>query len=184
MVIYLGNIVLIGMPLSGKSTLGKELSKILKYGFIDTDIFIEKVESKSINEIFAIYGEEYFRKRELEIINKLKEEKNKIISTGGGLPIYNNNIYKLKNIGFTVYLKVPLKELIKRMNKKENSTRPLLKNHNIKLLEEMYKNRIEIYEKAHTTIYNTNQKESLITIVREYKKWKCMKEKNNNMCIL
>ncbi len=68
MVIYLGNIVLIGMPLSGKSTLGKELSKILKYGFIDTDIFIEKVESKSINEIFAIYGEEYFRKRELEII--------------------------------------------------------------------------------------------------------------------
>ncbi|NFS26193.1 shikimate kinase [Clostridium sporogenes] len=178
------NIILIGMPLSGKSTLGKELSKILKYDLIDTDTLIERVECKSINEIFTLYGEDYSRKKELEVINRLKEEKNKIISTGGGLPIHNHNIYKLKDIGFTVYLKVSLKELMKRMNEKKNNTRPLLKNHNTKLLEEMYKDRIEIYEKAHTTIYNTNQEESLIAIIKEYKKWKYIKEKNNNMCIL
>lgn len=168
------NIILIGMPLSGKSTLGRELSKILKYDFIDTDILIEEIEGKSIKEIFKIYGEDYFREKELEIIKKLKKENNKVISTGGGLPIYNGNIYKLKNIGFTVYLKVSLEELIKRMIKKENNTRPLLKNNDTKFLEGMYKDRIEIYEKAHTTICNTNQKKSLITIVKAYKKYRDM----------
>ncbi len=172
MVVSLENIVLIGMPLSGKSTLGRELSKILKYDLIDTDTLIEEMEDKSIKEIFKIYGEDYFREKELKIINKLKKESNKVISTGGGLPIYNKNIYELKKIGFTVYLKVPLEELIKRMVKKEYDTRPLLKNNDTKFLEEMYKNRIEIYEKAHTIICNTNYKESLITIVRTYKKWK------------
>lgn len=170
MVVGLENIILIGMPLSGKSTLGRELSKILKYDFIDTDILMEEIEGKSIKEIFKIYGEDYFREKELEIINKLKKENNKVISTGGGLPIYNGNIYKLKNIGFTVYLKVPLEELIKRMVKKENNTRPLLKDNDTKFLEGMYKERIEIYEKAHTIICNTSKEESLITIVRAYKK--------------
>ncbi|NFJ31574.1 shikimate kinase, partial [Clostridium botulinum] len=54
----------------------------------------------------------------------------------------------------------------------EYDTRPLLKNNDTKFLEEMYKNRIEIYEKAHTIICNTNYEESLIKIVRAYKKWK------------
>ncbi len=65
-----------------------------------------------------------------------------------------------------------MEELIKRMVKKGEDTRPLLKNNDTKFLEEMYKNRIEIYEKAHTIICNTNHEESLITIVRAYKKWK------------
>ncbi len=56
MVVSLENIVLIGMPLSGKSTLGRELSKILKYDLIDTDTLIEEMEDKSIKEIFKIYG--------------------------------------------------------------------------------------------------------------------------------
>ncbi len=74
MVVSLENIVLIGMPLSGKSTLGRELSKILKYDLIDTDTLIEEMEDKSIKEIFKIYGEDYFREKELEIINKLKKK--------------------------------------------------------------------------------------------------------------
>ncbi len=75
MVVSLENIVLIGMPLSGKSTLGRELSKILKYDLIDTDTLIEEMEDKSIKEIFKIYGEDYFREKELKIINKLKKRK-------------------------------------------------------------------------------------------------------------
>lgn len=74
MVVSLENIVLIGMPLSGKSTLGRELSKILKYDLIDTDTLIEEMEDKSIKEIFKIYGEDYFREKELKIINKLKKK--------------------------------------------------------------------------------------------------------------
>lgn len=74
MVVSLENIVLIGMPLSGKSTLGRELSKTLKYDLIDTDTLIEEMEDKSIKEIFKIYGEDYFREKELEIINKLKKK--------------------------------------------------------------------------------------------------------------
>ncbi|EJO5346977.1 shikimate kinase [Clostridium botulinum] len=166
------NIILIGMPLSGKSTLGIELSKIFKYDLIDTDTVIEEMECKSIKEIFKIHDENYFRQKELDIIDKLKNKKNKIISTGGGMPIHNDNIYKLKNIGFTIYLKVPLEELIRRMIKKRDDTRPLLKNNNAELLEKIYKERIETYEKAHTIIDNNNKDESLIEIIKEYKKWK------------
>lgn len=70
------------------------------------------------------------------------------------------------------------------MVKKEYDTRPLLKNNDTKFLEEMYKNRIEIYEKAHTIICNTNYEESLIKIVRAYKNGRVYKRKNNNICIL
>ena len=79
------NIVLIGMPASGKTTIGQELSKCLKeYTFIDTDSFIEKTEGLKITEIFTKYSEDHFRKLEYNAIKLLSTGKNKIVSIGGG----------------------------------------------------------------------------------------------------
>ena len=78
------NLVLTGMMGVGKSTVGKILSKKLGFNFIDIDKIIEKKEKNSINSIFKIKGESYFRKLETEItLRKLKED-NAVISLGGG----------------------------------------------------------------------------------------------------
>ena len=92
------NLVLIGMMGSGKSSIGKILSKKLEFEFIDTDNKIEEIEKKTISEIFKKKGEKYFRNIEESIsINYLKLE-NKVISLGGGGYI-NPNIRKIASTG-------------------------------------------------------------------------------------
>ena len=87
------NLVLIGMMGSGKSTVGGELAQKLKLGFIDTDKEIEKLEKKTIQKIFDINGEDYFRKIEEKIVlDKLNLSK-KIIALGGGSYL-NNEVRK------------------------------------------------------------------------------------------
>lgn len=82
-------ICLIGMPGSGKSTIGKQLSEKLNYTFFDTDEEIEKREKTKIKDIFSIKGEDYFRSIETLAFNELIEKKKVVISTGGGI-ILNN----------------------------------------------------------------------------------------------
>lgn len=76
-------ITIIGMMGAGKTTVGKLLGQFLKFDFIDTDSEIEKQTGKSISEIFAKYGEEYFRTLEKNVIKTIFNSENKIISTGG-----------------------------------------------------------------------------------------------------
>ena len=94
-------ICLIGMPGSGKSTIGKQLSDKLKYSFFDTDEEIEKKEKTKIKDIFLKKGEDYFRSVETDIFNDLMNKNKIVISTGGGLVI--KNLDKLK-ISFNIYL--------------------------------------------------------------------------------
>ena len=87
-------IVLIGMMGSGKSTIGKILSKMLKFNFIDTDILIEKKCGLKITKIFDKYGEEYFRRKEEKIVSKILYYKSPfVISLGGGV-FLNKNLQK------------------------------------------------------------------------------------------
>jgi shikimate kinase len=79
------SITLIGLPGSGKSYIGKLLAKKMKYRFIDTDSEISKQEKMSIKDIFLTYGEEYFRRKEEELIKKLALKQRIVISTGGGM---------------------------------------------------------------------------------------------------
>ena len=110
----LKNIVLVGMPGSGKSTVAKLLSKKLGMPVIDTDLLIEKSENRSIPEIFSTDGEEYFRKVEKEIISKISLERGKIISTGGGVVLDKENSLSLKRNGVVYYLDRELDKLAKR----------------------------------------------------------------------
>ena len=78
------NIVLIGMPACGKSTIGYWLSKKIGYPLLDTDKYLEEKENRIISDIFSNEGEEYFRNLETKYLKELSEKEGLIISTGGG----------------------------------------------------------------------------------------------------
>ena len=98
------NIVLIGMSGVGKTTIGKALSKEMKRGFIDTDEIIANEAKLEIQDIFSTYGEDYFRKLESNLIDKISKDNNLIISTGGGIILNGKNIRKLKENGVIILL--------------------------------------------------------------------------------
>jgi shikimate dehydrogenase len=99
------NVVLIGMPSSGKTTLGKTLAAVLGKRFIDTDKEIEKRQNASVAKIFAEYGEKYFRMTEKKEAERLADEKACVISCGGGMPLDAENMVNLRYNGVIVNIK-------------------------------------------------------------------------------
>ena len=126
------NLVLVGMMGSGKSSIGKILSKKLQYEFIDTDNKIEEIEKKTISEIFKLNGEKYFRNIEEIISLKFLKLNNKVIALGGGGYI-NSNIRKyVQKKCISVWLDWENETLINRI--KNSKKRPLaIKLDNLKL---------------------------------------------------
>ena len=150
------NIILVGMPASGKTTIGQLLSeKLPDYTLIDTDGVIEKTQGMTITEIFKKYSEDYFRKLEHDTIQMVCQGKDKkIISVGGGAFENPGNRAALLKFGKVFYLKSELDVLYYRISK--DTTRPLLQNENPKsVLSALLAKREENYQKAHYTI-NTN----------------------------
>lgn len=120
-------LIFIGFMGSGKTTIGKKIAHRLAYNFIDTDDYIEKVYAKSISTIFQEHGEIGFRQIETAIIQELNYTSNLVISTGGGLPCFNENMTFLNKKGSTIYLKTSVDILVSRLLK-DRITRPLLEN--------------------------------------------------------
>ena len=143
-------ICLIGMPGSGKSTIGKQLSKKLKYSFFDTDEEIEKKEKTNIKNIFSKMGEDYFRSVESTIFNELMNKNKIVISTGGGLII--KNLKKLK-LSFNIYLYCNLEILTQRASR--NNLRPLLNENTSLQIKNLFNERKEIYNKLSDITINT-----------------------------
>ncbi len=106
------NIVLIGMPACGKSSVGEVLAKRLGREFYDTDEMVEKSEKMKISDIFALHGEKYFRDAETDVIKSLENKTGVIISTGGGSILRDENVRALKSNGRTVFLDRELSELL------------------------------------------------------------------------
>lgn len=121
------NIILIGFMGCGKSSIGRYLEKKKSYTLIDTDDYIEKHQGRSINDIFAVEGEEYFRNLETQCIRELidKADNNLVIAVGGGLPMRSENQTLLKELGKVVYLRATENTLVDRLT--GDSKRPLLK---------------------------------------------------------
>ncbi len=121
-------IVLMGYMASGKSTVGRLLASKLDMPFIDLDEYIEAFEKKAISAIFAEKGELYFRKLEHQMLGRaLNENDSLVLATGGGTPVYGNNIRTILELSdHSVYLKWSIPELAKRIaGEKEN--RPLVR---------------------------------------------------------
>ena len=156
------NIILVGMPASGKTTIGTLLSRVLsEYTLIDTDAVIEKTQGMTISEIFAKYSEDYFRKIEYETIKMIATGNGKILSIGGGAFENPDTRATLLKFGKVFYLKSDLDVLYYRIS--EDTKRPLLQNENPKqVLENLLKKREENYFKAHYTIDTSNLSEDEI----------------------
>jgi shikimate kinase len=120
-------IFLIGYMGAGKTTIGKKLATQLNLEFVDLDRFIEKRYNKSISQIFFEKGETQFRAIEMNLLNEIADFENVVISTGGGAPCFHNNMQRMNETGITIYLKVSIEELSRRLEYCKNS-RPLLKN--------------------------------------------------------
>ena len=131
----------------GKSTIGKNLAKKLKYNFIDVDKIIEAKEGLSINLIFKNKSESYFRKIENDItLSELKKD-NSVISLGGGAFLNKTIRRNTKKFSTSFWLDVPVYELIKRLKKSDQ--RPLLFKKNIdETVKKIYFDRKKIYNEA------------------------------------
>jgi shikimate kinase len=112
------NIILIGYPRSGKTTIANELSKKLNYTHIDTDKLIEEKFNLSIQEIYIKIKEKKFRETEQEIILNLKNTTNSVISLGGGSLLLNETKSFIKSLGYIIFLKLKDETIIHRLKKK------------------------------------------------------------------
>ncbi len=140
---------------TGKSTVGKILAKKLKMGYVNTDEIIEEKEKKKISQIFEEDGEDYFRKKEREVIKDISKDNHQIIDLGGGAIIKEENLKDLRKNGLIICLTASLEEIMKRTEEEE---RPLLKIKSSKLkvkrrerrkkIAELLKKREPYYKKA------------------------------------
>ncbi len=158
------NIVLTGFMGTGKTIIGRELAKRLHMKLVDIDEEIVSAKKMTINDIFEIHGEQYFRDIETTMIKKFSREKNIIISTGGGAVLRNENIETLKKNGIIFCLTASAETILKRTGNSKD--RPLLKAENPKeKINELLAYRKPFYEKADVMI-DTDGK-SPLQIIKE-----------------
>ena len=132
---------------SGKSTIGKVLAERLEYDFYDTDKLVEKVVGKKIKEIFEQNGEQYFRLKESEELDKTRKLKNAVIATGGGIIENEKNRLFLKEEKKVIFLDSSIERQYDRT--KESQKRPLLNNgDSMKILKNLYQKRLSFYQEV------------------------------------
>ena len=152
-----GNIILVGMMGSGKTTVGKLLANLVGKTFIDVDHEIQRRTGVGIPLIFEIEGEAGFRKRESEVLRDIVRQQNIVLATGGGAILHPDNRALLRLHGTVIYLCAPISELRRRTYLDKN--RPLLQTGNVqaKLLE-LFTQRDPLYrETAHIVIDSGRQ---------------------------
>ena len=151
------NLVLCGMMASGKSTVGKCLATRLSYAFVDTDDVLESRFGK-ITDIFAQFGEEYFREREREVCVELAKSEGIVLATGGGLVLNKENVDCLKKSGTLIFLRVKASTLAERLQ--ADTDRPLLQTEgDLELrIAELLQIRTPIYESVADYILDVNGK--------------------------
>lgn len=119
-------IFLVGLPGSGKTTLGRPLAKELGLPYFDLDHLIEKKEQAVITDIFKQKGEAYFRLLEHEtLVEFIVNQDEYVLSTGGGTPCFHENMERMNENGVTVFINTPIERIKTRIQ--QDSTRPLMK---------------------------------------------------------
>lgn len=155
----MNRIFLIGYMGSGKTTIGKLVAERMGYSFIDMDHHIEASQFKTVSQIFAELGEDGFRELERKCLREVSEFEDVIIATGGGAPCFFDNAEYMNRHGMTIYLKLSVEELAKRLEIIGFSQRPLLAGKNSaelrQFIAEGLSKRILYYEKATYSLTGT-----------------------------
>jgi shikimate kinase len=165
------NIFLIGMPSSGKSTLGKRIADALHYRFLDTDKVIVREEGRSIADIFAQSGEEYFREVERRVLQTIRSGGSLVVSTGGGMPCFHDNMAYINATGISVFLDVPIDILVRRIVAHGQEDRPLNSGTDPELpaiLRKRYETRLPIYSQANIIVSGETTEEEVLRRLGEW----------------
>lgn len=136
---------------SGKTTLGRKLASRLGYEFMDLDHILEAQEGMTITDYFLRYGEDAFRKLESKVLKQTEYPENAVVSTGGGLPCFFDNMAWMNSHGKTIYIKLAPKILADRL-KNEKNERPVLQGRTgeelVKFIGEKLAEREKFYNQA------------------------------------
>ena len=157
------NIVLIGMPGAGKSTVGVVLAKTAALEFVDTDLLIQKQTGKKLQEIIDNDGIDEFLKIEGEVISKV-DCKNSVIATGGSAVFSENAMNNLRRDGVIVFLDVPLSEIKRRV---DNITTRGIAMKPGETLETVYNERLPLYKKYADVIVDLADTEHTVKKILE-----------------
>ncbi|WP_425756497.1 shikimate kinase [Ihubacter sp. rT4E-8] len=137
------NIILVGMPSCGKSTVGVVLAKTVNKGFVDTDLLIQQREKKTLQEIINSSGNEYFHQVEESVLLDFEGE-DCVIATGGSAIYFDRAMEKFKEKGVIIYLQVTLDTVFERLSNIKTRGVTLEKG---QTLADLYEQRVPLYEK-------------------------------------
>ena len=154
------NIILIGFMGTGKSTVAELLSTLFALKVVEMDQVITEREQMSISDIFATYGEEYFRSLETKLLIELQSQTNMVISCGGGVAMRDENVREMKKNGKVVLLTASPEVILERV--KGSDERPLLDgNKNIEFIQELIASRKQKYQAAADVTIHTDHKSTM-----------------------
>lgn len=167
-------VFMIGFMASGKSGVGELVARKLGWRFLDTDVLIAQREGRDIPAIFREKGEGYFRSLETTVLNELAvrcREERLVVASGGGMPCTGDNMAVMKRNGLVVHLRVPIGELLQRVEGDRN--RPLASVRSRRELAALYRTRRRYYRHAHLTVNNNSRRspqsvaERIVNVVRK-----------------
>ena len=154
------NIVLIGFMGAGKTTISDYLSTLFAMDIVEMDQIIAKREGMTISDIFEVYGEQYFRDLETNLLIEMQAKTNVVISCGGGTPMRECNVVEMKKNGKVILLTAKPETIYERV--KDSHDRPLIEgNKNVPYIAELMEKRREKYEAAADIIIETDKKSEL-----------------------
>lgn len=115
---------MIGYMGCGKSTIGRKIARYAHLRFVDTDSLVEQREQATVADVITYHGEEYFRGVEHSVLQSTAEEDNLVVSTGGGLPVWGDNMARIGELGVSIYLRRSPQNIISRLSPYGRQKRP------------------------------------------------------------
>ena len=160
------SIVLVGMPGSGKSAVGRRLAARLQLPFVDADEEIERAAGKPIMDIFKDHGEAHFRDGERKVIARLLNSGPQVLATGGGAFMVAETRDNVRRLGISVWIKAELQLLLRRVLKR--NTRPLLQVDPEGVMRSLMATRYPVYATADVTVESRDlPHEAIVTEIIE-----------------